>query len=93
MGFPLSLRVASEESEARVEASVRTRAPTVRKHSQDLHNKSTEPSPGTLVPINNIKVDGHSPAGLGSLVALHAAGLCVCECVCVAAEMMIVCCI
>lgn len=54
VGFPPSLRMASE-SEGRAGTSVRTRAPTVRKPSQDLHNKTMEPSLRMLVLINNIK--------------------------------------
>lgn len=57
------------ESEGTEGANVRTRAPTVRKPSQDLHNKSMEPSRGTLVLIKNIKVSGHRTASGGSHAA------------------------
>lgn len=58
-GSLLLWEMASESGEG---ANVTTRALTVRKPSQDLSNKSMEPSLGTLVLINDIKVNGHKTA-------------------------------
>ena len=44
-------------SEGREGPNVRTRAPTVRKPCQDLHNEHEGSTRGTLVLINNIKVN------------------------------------
>lgn len=62
VGFPPSLGNGLGESEGGEGANVKTRALTVRKPSQDLSNKSMEPSLGTLVLINDIKVNGHKTA-------------------------------
>jgi len=47
------------ESEGREGADVRTSAPTVRKPSQNPHNKSMATSLRTLVLINDIKENVH----------------------------------
>lgn len=62
VGFPPSLGMASKSQRVERGPMSEQGPPPWESPLGDLHNKSTEPSLGMLVLINDIKVDGHKTA-------------------------------